>query len=246
MESNAQEYESMAVLDYCGEYRGLVKEGIASHWIVGRVEEQWSVSDWVTFLQNNPFVVLERNKKHLGTDRWRDVCATIASALRRLDRDQLVVIDEAHFVAPQQMKLPQPIKELATTGRGAGTSSMWVTQRPAEIDKTVLTQCQARMIGGFDGLELGALSSALEYPAELHDNTADPDPRRVPDELLPPDRERPTSLQKHEDEQERTIGSEWIYSDDDGEQYRVNTQNVTMDSTHYGSEGNDLNPPQYG
>jgi len=246
MESNADDYEAMVILDYCAEYRGLVKHGIADHWIVGRVEEQWSVQDWMTFLRANPKVVLERNKKHLGTDRWRDVSATIATALRRLDRDQLVAIDEAHFVAPQRKKLPQPVKELATTGRGAGTSTIWITQRPAEIDKTILTQCQARIFGALDGSDLDAVKPYIEYPEDLHNKGTSPPASRVPDELLPPDRERPTSVQKHEDNEGNTIGSEWIYSDDDGKKHRVNTQNVTMNSTHYGSEGNDLHPPQYG
>ena len=246
MESNAQEYDALAVLDYCAEYRGLVKAGVADHLIVGPVEAQWSVQDWMAVLRANPYVVLERHKEKIGTDRWREISTRIASALRRLDRDQLVVVDEAHFVAPQRTKLPQPIKELATTGRGAGTSAMWVTQRTAEIDKTILTQCHARMVGGFDGGELGALESSIQYPVDLHDPTAHIPISQLPEELRPPDREKPTSLQKHKNDAGQIIGSEWIYSDDDGNRRRVNTGNVTMHSTHYGSEGNDLNPPQYG
>ncbi|ACV46618.1 ATP-binding protein [Halomicrobium mukohataei] len=245
MESNAMAYEAVVVLDYCAEYRGLVKEGLARHLIVGRVEEQWGVQQWQTFLRQNPYIVLERHKQHLGTDRWRDVCTTISKALRRLDRDQLIAADEAHFIAPQKQKLPQAIKELATTGRGAGTSTIWITQRPAEIDKTILTQCQAWMVGALDGSDLDAVKPYIEYPENLHNKGTSPPASTVPDELLPPDRERPTSVRKHEDDEGNTIGSEWIYSDDDGEKKRVNTQNVTMASTHHGSEGNDLNPPSY-
>jgi len=246
MESNAQDYDALCVLDYCAEYRGLVKAGVAQHTIVGRLESGLSVQDWMTVLSENPRIVLERHKGQIGTDVWREIATKVASALRRLDRDQLVVVDEAHFVAPQREKLPKPIKELATTGRGAGTSTMWVTQRTAEIDKTILTQCQARMVGGFDGGEIGPLATSIGYPAELHNPEEDPNPSRIPDDLLPSDRGRPTSLQKHKNDEGQTIGSEWIYSDDDGDRRRVNTRNVQMTSTHYGSEGNDLNPPQYG
>ncbi|KAA9399672.1 ATP-binding protein [Haloarcula sp. CBA1129] len=245
MESNASEYAALVVMDYCAEYRGLVKAGIADHLIVGPVEVQWSVQDWMAVLKANPHIVLERHKAEIGTDRWREICTRIASAVRRLDRDQLVVVDEAHFVAPQRQKLPQPVKELATTGRGAGTSTMWVTQRTAEIDKSVLTQCHARMIGGFDGGEIGPLETSIQYPADLHDPGADLPPSGLPDNLLPDDRERPTSLQKHKDPDGSITGTEWIYSDDDGERSRLNTANVSMDSTHYGSEGNDLNAPEY-
>ncbi len=72
MESNAKDYDALAVLDYCAEYRGLVKAGVADHLIVGPVEAQWSVQDWMAVLRANPYVVLERHKAKIGTDRWRD------------------------------------------------------------------------------------------------------------------------------------------------------------------------------
>ncbi|MEA5406382.1 ATP-binding protein [Haloarculaceae archaeon H-GB2-1] len=211
---------------------------------MGHREADLSVADWVTILDENPRVVLEKHN-HVGTEEWRAICATICEAVRRLQRDQLVVVDEAHFVAPQAEKLPDPVKHIATTGRGAGTSSMWVTQRLSECDNTVLTQCQARMLGGFEGGDLGRVSEGIEYPEALHNPAADLSPSGIPEQLLPAGRERPVTLQKHKDEQDRTIGSEWIYSDDDGEKYRVNTQTVSMDSTHYGSRGNKLAMPEY-
>lgn len=240
MESNADAYEGMVVLDYCREYRGLVKHGLAQHWIVGPREQHLSVSGWVDVLEANPQLVLEKHVR-LTSDEWRAVCTRVAEAARRIRRDQMVVVDEAHFVVPQEGKLPQPLKEIATTGRGAGTSSMWITQRLAEIDKTITTQCQSRMLGGFKGGDLGSVS--VEYTEDLHDPVKSPN--GLSDELLPPDRETPTSLQKHKDDEGNVIGSEWIYSDDDGEIRRINTQHVTMHSTHYGSQGNDLEPPEY-
>lgn len=244
MEASADEYEALVVLDFCGEYRGLVKEGLATHWIVGPIELKATVSQWVQILESNPNIVLER-RTEVTVEQWREVCGRIAAALRRLDRDQLVAVDEAHFVTPQDAKLLDSLKYLATTGRGAGTSSMWITQRTAEIDKTILTQCQARMVGGFKGGDLGNLAGEIEYPEAIHNPSADPSPSTLPEELLPADRERPTSLQKHKDDAGRTVGSEWVYSDDSGEIRRVDTQHVTMKSTHYGSRGNDLTMPDY-
>jgi hypothetical protein len=84
------------------------------------------------------------------------------------------------------------------------------------------------MVGGFDGGEIEPLATSIGYPAELHNPEEDPNPKRIPDDLLPPDRDRPTSLQKHKSDQGQTIGSEWIYSDDDGDRRRVNTRNVQM------------------
>jgi len=241
MESNADAYDGLVVMDYCGEYRGLIKHGLAQHWIVGPAEASLSVSDWVQILDANPSLVLERYA--LSSEEWRDTCNRVAGAARLLQRDQLVVIDEAHFVAPQQSKLPEELKEIATTGRGDGTSSMWITQRLAEVDKTITTQCQARMIGGFRGGDLGSVD--VEYPEDLHNPASDVPARRLPEDLLPPGRDSPTTLQKHKDDSGNVIGSEWIYSDDDGEIRRINTQNVTMHSTHFGSQGNDLQMPEY-
>ncbi|WP_254272163.1 ATP-binding protein [Haloarcula marina] len=245
METNvadADTYAALTVLDYCGEYRGLVKAGYAAHWIVGPRELHFSVDDWRAILDENPMLVLERHHQ-VTTDEWRQVCTKIAAASRTLRRDELVVVDEAHFVAPQQVKLPEPIKEIATTGRGEGTSSMWVTQRLAEIDLTVSTQCQERILGGFRGGDLGAVD--VEYPDNLHNPAANVPASTLTDELLPSDRETPTTLQKHTDEDGHTIGSEWIYSNNDGEIRRINTQHVNMESTHYGSQGNHLQMPEY-
>ncbi|MBX0322473.1 ATP-binding protein [Halomicroarcula sp. F13] len=242
MESNADAYESLTVLDYCGEYRGLVKAGLASHWIVGPAEKDLSADQWRHILVSNPHVVLERHSV-LTADEWRVVCARVAAAARTIDRDELIVVDEAHFVAPQKEKTPKPIKEIATTGRGDGTSSMWISQRLAELEKTITTQCQARVLGGFRGGDVGAVD--LEYPEDLHNPATDVPASRLPDALLPTDRKTPTTLQLHKDDDGNTVGSEWVYSDNSGEVRRINTANVTMHSTHYGSEGNDLQPPEY-
>ena len=63
----------------------------------------------------------------------------------------------------------------------------------------------------------------------------------VPDELEPSGRETPESLQKHV-EGDDTVGSEWIYSDNEGTRERRNTRGLAgeMTSTHYGKQGKGL------
>ncbi len=48
---------------------------------------------------------------------------------------------------------------------------------------------------------------------------------------------------EEEGDDEHTIGSEWIQSTDDGDITRIDTRNVEMEATHYGSEGMKLIPP---
>lgn len=97
------------------------------------------------------------------------------------------VIDEAHSIAPQQGAYPDPIKGLATTGRGEGNSAMWITQRPAEIDKTVLESSTARFVGGFtDRNDLDQFGDIVEHPADVHVVGGHEVPT-LPDELHAPD-----------------------------------------------------------
>ncbi|MCT9095274.1 ATP-binding protein [Haloarchaeobius sp. HME9146] len=240
MEKNAPEYEHMVVLDYKDEYRGFVKAGLSKWWIVGPREMEWSESQWLEFLTGNPKIVLVRHPG-IDEDDWRDVCATIISAARRLS-EVLIVVDEAHFVAPQSGKTPKPTKGLATTGRGEGASSIWVSQRPAEMEETVISQCQSRILGGFESsADLDKVAKVIEYPVELHN----PQVRSVPncpDSLKPETTGRTEgsdSLQRHEDDEENTIGSEWIYSDNSGERRRIDTTGMfdSMESEHLGKQG---------
>jgi DNA helicase HerA-like ATPase len=153
----------------------------------------------------------------------------------------LIDIDEAHFVAPQKGKVPEPVIGLATTGRGEGASSIWITQRLAKLEEDVASQCQARLLGGFESsADLNKVEAITEYPVDLHN----PQVRtvvNVPAELTPSDRDRPESLQKHVENGD-TVGSEWIYSDNTGRRERRNTEGLAaeMDSTHFGKQGKGL------
>jgi len=39
------------------------------------------------------------------------------------------------------------------------------------------------------------------------------------------------------------VGSEWIYSDDDGDRRRIDSRTLSMGSDHHGPEGLDLSKP---
>jgi hypothetical protein len=243
MEENVPEYERMVVLDYKDEYRGLVKADLAEWFIVGPDEADWSVAKWVAFLRKNPKVVVARHR--LNASMWKEVAARIIAAARRLG-DILVVVDEAHFVAPQKTKIPKATKGLATTGRGEGASSIWVSQRLSEMEETVISQCQARLLGGFESsADLGKVAKVVEYPEELHNPQAGL-VSHVPEELIADqwsDADASAgALRKFENDEGQTIGSEWIYSDNTGERRRIDTRGMFEDmrSTHYGAQGKNI------
>lgn len=240
MEENIERYDHVLVLDYCDEYRGLVKAGLADWWIGGPRELSWSAEDWREAVRTSQRLVVARYDR-LTKDEWQALCAAAIQGARRLG-DVLIVVDEAHFVAPQSGKVPTPIEGLATTGRGEGASGLWVTQRPAKLEEDVVGLCQAKLLGGFDSdADFNKLDGLTEYPVDLHNPQKRTIPN-VPAELQPEGRETPVSLQIHENDAGETVGSEWVYSDNSGERRRETTLGLAeeMQTTHYGSEGKDI------
>lgn len=245
LEAAIPEFVSTVVLDYKDEYRGLVKAGLLDFFIVGPREAEWSVDDWRLFLQSNPTVVLARYQ--LGSDAWREVSANIIEAARGHagpGYPTLIAVDEAHIAAPEQGKVPEATKNLATTGRGEGASSLWMDQRASALSKDVLTQADETIIGGFkEKTDRNALS--VEYPVDVHNpalstvSGLDSFP-----ELMPKSGE-PVPLRRFEDEDGSTIGSEWIYANDKGEVERRNTRDMEMESTHFAPEGFSIPDPTY-
>ncbi len=248
-EDNIPDYENVVILDEGDEYTGLVEHFDAmSRWGVGPREAEASIDDWEEFLttEGNEWVQLPRHD--LLREDWAEVCNKVVGATRRLDGTVLVVLDEAHLVAPQTGNVPHNIEWLATTGRKNGYSTIIITQRPAKIDKDILSQLMGLYLGGF-GEKSDRNALDVEYPVELHDPTRSSVPR-VPDELYPDDVDRSKECPplrkwtKGTGDDERTIGSEWIYSDDDGTLSRINTKtDVEMASTHYAPEGESLRLP---
>lgn len=242
-ESNIPEYDTAIVMDYADEYRGLVEAGVAEWWIGGSLERTWSAADWGDFLDANPHVVIARHD-NLSADGWQQLAATIAEHIRSREGSVLFVVDEAHFVVPQRQGFPTVLAELATTGRGEQVSYVVVSQRLSEVEKTVTTQMQSRLLGGFDGDDISRVASVVDgYPAELHNPQASPAASRIPTDLLPDDRDAPTSVQRHTDDAGHTIGSEWIYSDNSGDRARKDTRGVELAAPHYSPEGAALEIP---
>lgn len=222
IEQNIDHYERVLVLDYSDDYRGLVSAehgpGWFSHWIAGPLErDKFGRQQWNELIERNKRLVLARHQGQIDNEDWRQICADVIEVARNRD-DILVVVDEAHFVAPQRGAVPEPTKGLATTGRGEGASSMWITQRPAEFEETVFGLCNARLIGGLDASDLSKVGSVVEYPQDVHK----PGGNSLPNlpESLHTDGEA-VSLRKKSDIKpdgtEKVKDSEWIFSNEEGD-----------------------------
>lgn len=236
LEMNIREYDHAVILDFKDEFRGLVKSGLANYVGVGEREAGISVDGWRRVIKQNGAIVVDGDVH--GPDTWREIVTTVATAARRVDGRVLIGIDEAHFVAPQATKLPEPIKLLATTGRGK-VSSIWITQRLQEINEAVISQANANLLGGF-GSDRDRGKLDVEYPVEVHNPEA-VQVKNLPAEIHHPN-EGAIPLQKTEvDGVVRS--SEWIYSTDDGEMDRLDSASIDMVSEHYGGSDQKLEHP---
>lgn len=237
IEDNLDEYERVVVLDRRDEYRGLVKEGWLRWGAIGDQEARLGVDAWRRFIEHNKKVVLARAVR--GED-WTRAVATIARASMELDGDVLVLIDEAHKVAPQKGDYPDAIEDLATEGRGR-VATVWVTQRLAKLDETPIDEMMINLLGGFrSDATLRKIGGNIGYPRDVH-KVGHGRVANLPDELHAPD-EGPVSVRRWK-EAGSVVGSEWIYSDDDGELRRINSGDLEMKSTHYGPESLTLSIP---
>lgn len=232
VERNAENVDRVVVLDHEDEFRGLVKSGLCDWMGLGSVESQFDRGAWATLLNENPRLVVA---KDVGADEWQDSIGAIAKAAEALDGETLLVIDESHLVAPLRASIPQAVEEIATTGRGRGVASIWVTQRLAKLDSTISSQCDRRLLGGFTSEnDLSRVGKTVDYPADVHN----PQLSRVsglPDELTADGEPVPVRV--------TDPGSEWIYSTRAGDARRVDSSELTMTSTHYGPPGASLDPP---
>jgi hypothetical protein len=234
IERNLDIYDAVLVCDYKREYRRLVKAGLAKHWIVGPVEHcEFGSAEWNDLLDNGT-VVIERGD--LTGEEWRETVAGAVQTARNRTDSVSVVIDEAHFLAPGRETTPEPIEGLATTGRGEQKSVVWITQRLAKLDETVIAQADAYELSGFKSdTDKDKLRGNVEYPVDVHqpDGVA---VRSLPDGLAT-DGGETVSVRKWTDETGQPIGSEWVYSDDSGVEERRDTRGLSVKSEHVGTKG---------
>lgn len=236
-EQNRTEFEGLVLVDYKDEFRGLVEAFDVKRLTVPAGAENVSVASWRRLLDDHPRVQLAR--AGATTEQFREAMANVVRALAQLDRTCFVVLDEAHKLAPQH-QAPEPFTTLATTWHGDGLGVVYITQRFAELEETILAECQAALLGGFQSVRDLEKIEAVEYPVEVHQAQNTRVDRSLPESLLI-DGEA-LALRQHVDEAGNTVGSEWIYIDAQ-DLRRIDTRDWSLQSTHYGSDRKRIKHP---
>ena len=96
------------------------------------------------------------------------------------------------------------------------------------------------VLGGFQSYnDLEKLGHHIGYPKEVHKVNSG-EVHGLPDDLHAD--AGPIPVRKFT-QAGKTVGSEWVYSDDDGNRRRINTKDLSMTSTHYGPDGLSLSIP---
>jgi hypothetical protein len=216
----------------------LVKSGLLKRLTLPTGATRLSPEDWHTILDQGEDLQVVR--AGCTDEQWRKSIAPLIFALSERSESTFLVLDEAHRLAPQGSKYPSQFDTLATTWHGSGMGVLWVFQRFAKIDKDILSQCTTSVLGGFQsGADIDQVE-AVEYPAEVHLTNSERVHQSLPEELLVDG--EPLTLRRFTDDNDLTIGSEWIYSDDTTLQ-RVNSQEWEMNSTHYGTDRKRISHP---
>lgn len=231
IETNLKNVDFAVIADYKDEFRGLAKANFAQWMAIGEPEANLSAEAWETLLREYRYIVCARD---VTPETWQEWLATISRVAQEfINGTVLVVIDESHFVAPQGNGYPDKVKELATTGRGNGVASTWISQRLQELDETVVSQSDARILGGFQNdNDIDKIRPVLPYPADVHNIQAENPPGKW---------DSPLEVVKDPDGGIRR--SEWIYNDMTGEYRRFDSATLEMKSEHYGGESVELDRP---
>jgi hypothetical protein len=237
IEQNADDYDVTVVLDYKDEYSGLVETGYLKRMTAPSGTENVSPEQWRDIVASESGLQVVR--AGLTDEQWQELLANLIFALESMDLSVFLVLDEAHRFAPQGASYPDVIDTLATTYHGDGFGVVWLFQRFAKIDKDVLSQCTASMLGGFKTTNDIDQLDTIEYPPEVHLKDKDrlsylPDELRVDSD--------PLALRRFTDEEGYTTGSEWIYTDDETIE-RLDSRDFEMESTHYGSNRKRIKHP---
>lgn len=239
-------FDAVVVLDTSDEFRGLCSTdhgpGYAKQWTATDTErDRFGPDEWRQLIEANEALVVGRG---VTKGDWRETVAPdVILACRGSDLDVLILIDEAHGVAPQGKGYPDDTRELATDGRsegGSATSSAWLTQRLAQTDKDVTGNCTARFLGGFEDVNtLNSISDVLPYRKDLHASGGQ-SVQITNDDLLGADGEA-VSVRKwtepDENGEPQTVNSEWIYTDESGVVARKESNDYEPQCDHVGASG---------
>jgi len=140
-----------AVIDIEGEYSGL-KERFEAFWVGDdeKCDLNWDTVDLhelAKIAPDSPPLILDVSETKDARQRIDQLLRGIYEEVSKRRTPYLLILEEADRFAPQVGEKLQIIDEVARRGRKRGLGLMLCTQRPAEVDKSVLSQCANQLIG---------------------------------------------------------------------------------------------------
>ncbi|MDJ1171996.1 ATP-binding protein [Roseofilum sp. BLCC_M154] len=119
-----------------------------------------SKGDWCTFM--SPCLAIDC--KRLTASQLQSIATAVLRELQILRLHNQIppyvaVVDEAHLFVPQGEKSPckQIIREGVRIGRHHGICMVLMTQSPVDIDKSVIRQCNTRLVFALEPDQLDAI-----------------------------------------------------------------------------------------
>jgi len=119
-----------------------------------------SKGDWCKFM--SPCLAIDC--KRLTTSQLQSIATAVLRELQILRLHNQIppyvaVVDEAHLFVPQGEKSPckQIIREGVRIGRHHGICMVLMTQSPIDIDKSVIRQCNTRLVFALEADQLDAI-----------------------------------------------------------------------------------------
>lgn len=176
-----------------GEYRGLAElPGVLVAGRDGHIKIGWDTG-WqrqvVDYLLRGAGVVVDISRYPLSDQRvmYTDLLTHLWQRQTALSDDQIrpvfIVIDEAELFAPQKRIQHVPALEvtyqIVRLGRSFGFNLVLITQRPNDLEKDVLSQCNLRLFGFLQTeLDFNAVESELNIGQQSVNGKRVPPPPR--------------------------------------------------------------------
>ncbi len=140
-----------ALVDVEGEYSGL-KEKYEAIWVGEdeRCDLRWdnlNVEGLARQALDSPPLIVDLSETEDPRVKVDKLLSGLYKEVSRIRTPYLVIIEEADRFVPQAGDRVPIINEIARRGRKRGIGLMLCTQRPAAVDKNVLSQCGAQLIG---------------------------------------------------------------------------------------------------
>ena len=140
------------IIDTEGEYFSL-KEKYPLLWVGSDANSDLSIenTDLIklanTVVEKGVAVIFDVSEVSDPKEYVGEFCSALYKIESKLKKPFLVIVEEADKFVPQTGKVVKEVEEISRRGRKRGLGLMIATQRPALVNKNILSQCNNQIIG---------------------------------------------------------------------------------------------------